>query len=361
VFSRNHRADSINGILFVTLFALAAMQISQWPWLHQLGISPLIIGILLGILYANTLHHRLPQAWLPGISFTARKILRLAVMLYGFYITLQELITIGWAGFATAAMMMSTTLLLAYVIGVRLLGMDRQTAILTGAGSAICGAAAIMAFEPVVNAKGHQTSAAVATVVLFGTTAMMLYPFLFQLGILDLTAHGWGIYIGATVHEVAQVVGAASDISREVCNDAVIVKMTRVMLLVPALLLVGWWWARSSISQPRASLERQADENVAALTIPWFALGFLATVLFNSMHWLPPAWVNIIQQTDQFLLTMAMTALGMETNLSKLRGVGIKPFILAALLFIWLLTAGYGTTSWMSSLGMSSFGMSSFA
>jgi len=336
VFSRNHRADSINGILFVTLFALAAMQISQWPWLHQLGISPLIVGILLGIMYANTLHHRLPQAWLPGISFTARKILRLAVILYGFYITLQELITIGWAGFATAAIMMTTTLLLAYVIGVRLLGMDRQTAMLTGAGSAICGAAAIMAFEPVVKAKGHQTSAAVATVVLFGTAAMIIYPFLFQLGVLDLNVHGWGIYIGATVHEVAQVVGAASDISRDVCNDAVIVKMTRVMLIVPALLLVGWWWARSSTDQ------HSGEER--AITIPWFALGFLATVLFNSTHWLPQAWVNMVQQADQFLLTMAMTALGMETNLGKLKGVGIKPFILATILFAWLLSAGYGIT-----------------
>ncbi len=336
MFSRNHRADSINGILFVTLFALAAMQISQWPWLHQLGISPLIVGILLGIMYANTLHHRLPQAWLPGISFTARKILRLAVILYGFYITLQELITIGWAGFATAAIMMTTTLLLAYVIGVRLLGMDRQTAMLTGAGSAICGAAAIMAFEPVVKAKGHQTSAAVATVVLFGTAAMIIYPFLFQLGVLDLNVHGWGIYIGATVHEVAQVVGAASDISRDVCNDAVIVKMTRVMLIVPALLLVGWWWARSSTDQ------HSGEER--AITIPWFALGFLATVLFNSTHWLPQAWVNMVQQADQFLLTMAMTALGMETNLGKLKGVGIKPFILATILFAWLLSAGYGIT-----------------
>ena len=339
MFSQNRRADSINGILFVTLFALAAIQISQWPWIHQLGISPLIVGILLGILYANTLHHRLPQAWLPGINFTARTILRLAVILYGFYITIQELITIGWAGFATAAIMMTSTLLLAYFIGVRLLGMDRQTAMLTGAGSAICGAAAIMAFEPVVKAKGHQTSAAVATVVLFGTTAMMLYPFLFQLGVLDLNIHGWGIYIGATVHEVAQVVGAASDISRSVCNDAVIVKMTRVMLIVPALLLVGWWWARSSADAHNGES--------SAVTIPWFALGFLATVLFNSMHWLPQSWVSMIQQADQFLLTMAMTALGMETNLGQLKGVGVKPFMLAALLFIWLLGGGFGIVMWI--------------
>jgi len=336
LFSPDKRADTINGILFVSLFALAAMQISQWSWLRQSGISPLIIGIFLGIVYANTLHHRLPQAWLPGISFSARKILRLAVILYGFYISIQEVLTIGWAGVGMAAIMMSSTLLLAYGLGVHLLGMDRQTALLTGAGSAICGVAAILAFEPVIKAKAHQTAAAVATVVLFGTVAMLLYPMLYHLGILKLSSSGWGIYIGATVHEVAQVVGAASDIGQTVCNDAVIVKMTRVMLIVPALLLVGWWWARQQVVT--------TGDGRTPLSIPWFALGFLGVVLFNSLHLLPPSRVEMLQQIDQFLLTMAMTALGMETSLKKLKGVGMKPFVLGALLFIWLLGGGYAVT-----------------
>ncbi len=337
MFSRENRADTSNGILFVALFALAAMQISRWPWVQQLGISPLIVGILLGIFYANTLHRRLPRAWLPGISFTARKILRLAVILYGFYITIQEVAAIGWVGFGTAAIMMSSTLLLAYGLGVRLLGMDRQTALLTGAGSAICGAAAVLAFEPVLEAKGHQTAAAVATVVLFGTSAMVIYPFLFHLGIFDLNTHGWGIYIGATVHEVAQVVGAASGISQSVTNDAVIVKMTRVMLIVPALLLVGWLWTRHG--------EKKDGNKATSLAIPWFALGFLGMVLFNSLHLIPASWVTVLQRIDQFLLTMAMTALGMGTSLKKLKVVGMKPFVLAASLFVWLLFGGYEVTS----------------
>ncbi len=333
MFCKEKRADTSNGILFVTLFALAATQISQWQWVHQWGISPLIIGIVLGIFYANTLHHRMPEAWLPGISFTARRILRLAVILYGFYITLQEVAMIGWVGFAAASIVVSSTLLIAYVVGVRVLGMDKQTTMLTGAGSAICGAAAILAFEPVMEAKGHQTASAVATVVVFGTLAMLIYPFVYQLGILNLDAHGWGIYIGATVHEVAQVVGAASDISQTVCNDAVIVKMTRVMLLVPALLFVGWWWAKYGSCESK--------DSKTTLTIPWFALGFLVVVGFNSLHVLPESWVVILQHIDQFLLTMAMTALGMETSLDKLKGVGIKPFILAMVLFIWLILGGY--------------------
>jgi len=336
VFSKKKRADTANGILFVTLFALAATQISQWQWVRQLGISPLIIGIVLGIFYANTLHHRMPEAWLPGISFTARRILRLAVILYGFYITLQEVVTIGWVGFATASIIVVSTLSIAYIVGVYLLGMDKQTTLLTGAGSAICGAAAILAFEPVIKAKGHQTTAAVATVVAFGTLAMVIYPLIYQRGILNLDVHGWGIYIGATVHEVAQVVGAASDIGQTVCNDAVIVKMTRVMLLVPALLFMGWWWVKYGESG-----NGEGEDNTASLTVPWFALGFLGVVGFNSLHLLPASWVMILQHIDQFLLTMAMTALGMETSLDKLKGVGIKPFILAMVLFVWLIVGGY--------------------
>ncbi len=341
MFSKKNRADSINGILFVTLFALAARTISQWPWLQQLAISPLIIGILIGMAYASTLHHKLPRAWLPGISFTARRILRLAIILYGFNVTVQELAIIGWHGLLAAGIMMTSTLLLAYLFGVYVLGMQRETAMLTGAGSAICGAAAIMAFEPVVKAKAHHTSAAVATVVLFGSLSMFLYPLLFQLHVVELSQHNWGIYIGATVHEVAQVAGAASNISRDVCNDAVIVKMTRVILIVPALLLIGWWWAGSKI--------KASSETVhAGSSIPWFAVGFLCMVLLNSAHWFPEAWVTSVQQGDQFLLTMAMTALGMETSLRKLQGIGSKPFILAALLFVWLTLGGYAIVRLLS-------------
>jgi len=338
VFTKEKRCDTANGILFVTLFALAATQLSHWSVIHQLGISPLIIGIVLGIFYANTLHHRMPEAWLPGISFTARKVLRLAVILYGFYITLQEMMTVGWIGFASASVIVISTLSIAYAVGVYLLGMDKQTTLLTGAGSAICGAAAILAFEPVIKAKGHQTTAAVATVVTFGTLAMVVYPLIYQWGILNLNAHGWGIYIGSTVHEVAQVVGTASDIGQTVCDDAVIVKMTRVMLLVPALLFMGWWWVKNGEFDG-------GEKKTASLTIPWFALGFLAVVGFNSLHLLPASWVEILQHIDQFLLTMAMTALGMETNLDKLKGVGIKPFILAAVLFVWLMVGGFTTVS----------------
>ncbi|WP_038248991.1 YeiH family protein [Ghiorsea bivora] len=321
------------GVMLVTILAALALQLSHIPWLQAMYVSPLMIGILLGILFGNTIHHHLPQPWLLGIHIVTRRVLRLAIILYGFHVSLQEVLAIGWVGFLAAASIVGSTLFIAYIVGIHIFHMDKQTVMLTGAGSAICGAAAILAFEPIVQGKGHQTAASVATVIVFGTSAMFLYPLLYHTHFFDMSSHAWGIYIGATVHEVAQVVGAASAIQPHVIHDAVIVKMTRVMLLVPALLITSWWWARQQANH--------AQHAKKTLTIPWFAFGFLGMVLLNSMQVVPPVWVSHIQTTDHFLLIMAMTALGLETQMKKLKQVGIKPFILGFILFIWLIMGGY--------------------
>lgn len=321
------------GMLLVTILAVLALQLSHIPWLQAMYISPLMIGILLGILFGNTIHHHLPQPWLLGIHVVARHVLRLAIILYGFHVSLQEVLSIGWVGFLAAISIVSSTLFIAYTVGVHILHMDKQTAMLTGAGSAICGAAAILAFEPIVQGKGHQTAASVATVIVFGTSAMFLYPLLFHTHFFDMSYHAWGIYIGSTVHEVAQVVGAASAIQSHVVHDAIIVKMTRVILLVPALLITSWWWTRQQ--------SEHTPNTKSTLTIPWFAFGFLGMVLLNSIQIIPPVWVSHIQTTDHFLLIMAMTALGLETQMRKLKQVGIKPFILGLILFIWLIMGGH--------------------
>ncbi len=336
---------TIEGVAFVTVVALAATFLAALPASRAWSLSPLVIGILLGMLHGNTLHARLTRTWHAGIHFASRRLLRLAIVLYGFHLTVQDVWSIGLAGILIDAVIVFGTLALAWLIGVRLLGMDRETALLTGAGSAICGAAAVLAFEPVVRAKGHQAVAAVATVVLFGTTAMLLYPALYHLGLPVLPARDWGLYVGATVHEVAQVVGAASAISPAACNDAVIVKMTRVILLTPALLLTGLFLARSSATHGDGT---GATHRV---TIPWFALGFLGMVLFNSLHLLPDATAIAIRQADGFLLTMAMSALGIETSLDKLKGVGMRPFLLAGALFAWLLVGGYAAISILAGTG----------
>ncbi len=335
MFHSATRGHTLNGLLLVALFATAAQQLASSAWLLPLGLSPLIIGIVLGTAYGNTLHQHIPQEWHAGIHFSARKILRLAIILYGFSITLQEIESIGLPGLLMAITVVATIIISGFLIGTRLLKMDPQTALLTSAGSGVCGAAAILAVEPVVKAKSHQTAVAVATVVVFGTLAMFLYPFLNSLNLFSLSDFGKGLYFGGTLHEVAQVVGASSVLSETAQEYAVIEKMTRVLMIVPVILVTGWFVVRQATpqnNQPKVPFVK---------TIPWFAVGFLGIAAFNSLQLLPVYWVETIHQIDTFLLTMAMVALGMETQLNKMKQVGSKAFVLAGILFMMLLFGGY--------------------
>jgi uncharacterized integral membrane protein (TIGR00698 family) len=226
------------------------------------------------------------------------------------------------------------TLTLGIFLGIRVFGLDKETAIMTATGAAICGAAAVVATEPVVKAEPHKTAIAVATVVLFGTLA-------YNLGwVPGMSPDTFGVYIGSTVHEVAHVAGAgaAAALIAETPSleqTAMIVKMTRVMLLAPALIVISWALARQSSAN---------SNEKTPIAIPWFAVGFVAVAGFNSMNWVGTETVAHIVTLDGFLLTMAMTALGLDTNASKFKGVGMAPIYLATALFVWLVLGGYGIT-----------------
>ncbi|KND57609.1 Anaerobic dimethyl sulfoxide reductase chain A [Candidatus Paraburkholderia schumanniana] len=177
---------------------------------------------------------------------------------------------------------------------------------------------------------------AVGSVVLFGTLSMFLYPLALNAGWLHLDTLGAGLFFGGTIHEVAQVVGAASNVSPEATHIATIVKMTRVMLLVPVLLVIGFW-----ISRARGEASAQGKGKIA---VPWFALGFLALVVVNSLHVLPDVATATINTLDTFALTMAMTALGMETRIVQIREAGPRTIATGAILYAWLIGGGLAIT-----------------
>jgi uncharacterized integral membrane protein (TIGR00698 family) len=329
VFSKENRGNTVNGILFVALFALAAMQIAGLSFIKKIGLSPLIVGIVIGIFYANTLRHKLPKEWVPGILFSTKNILRFAIILYGFRVTFQNIFAVGIPGIIVSVSIVFGTFIIGYLIGTKIFKLDRDTAILTSVGSSICGAAAVLATEPVINAKPYKSAVAVATVVIFGTISMFLYPLAYKAGLIPFTPKEMGIYIGGTIHEVAHVVGAGSAISPDVAKTAVIVKMIRVMMIAPFLIILGIW------------LSFTGGKANKTITIPWFAVFFILVAGFNSFHLLPSKIVGMINSFDTFLLTMAMTALGMETTVEKFKNVGMKPVYLAFILFIWLIFGGY--------------------
>lgn len=334
------RKSMLHGVLLIALFSCAAFYIADFEFVKKLSFSPLIVGIVLGMLYANSLRNNLPQTWVPGIRFCSKEILRLGIILYGFRLTFQSVAEVGLAAIAVDLIVVVLTIFLGIGLG-KLLKMDKDLSLLTATGSAICGAAAVLGAESVVKPQAYKTAVAVSTVVIFGTIAMFVYPALFNAGLLGLDDVQMGIYTGSTLHEVAHVVGAGNAMGDHISDVAIIVKMIRVILLAPVLLVMSFFVGGNGASETEVSGGASVSRQKKRITVPWFAFGFVAVIGFNSFDLLPASVVSFINSFDTFLLTMAMTALGAETSIDKFRQAGAKPFILALVLFAWLMGGGW--------------------
>ena len=333
------RASTLHGVLLIVLFSCSAFYIAEIPFVQQLSFSPLIVGIILGMLYANSLRNQLPETWVPGIKLCTKQILRTGIVLYGFRLTFQQVMEIGLPAVVIDAIVIFITLALGMIVG-RILKMDEKTALMTSTGSAICGAAAVLGAEPVVKCAPYKTAIAVSTVVIFGTISMFLYPIMYRTGIVDLDPQSMAIYTGSTLHEVAHVVGAGNAMDAtgalHLADQATITKMIRVMMLAPVLLIMSYIIAR-------VRHHRHTDvskDGKSKITIPWFAILFIVVAIFNSFHLLPQSVVDMLVTLDTFLLAMAMAALGLTTHVSALKKAGAKPLLMALVLFAWLIVGG---------------------
>ena len=270
------------GLLLAGLLTALAAALAGTPWATEHGISPLTLAIVLGMVAGNTVYPRLAGRCGPGVTFARQQLLRTGIVLYGLRLTLQDVGQIGLAGAAVDLLVLASTFGLALWLGTRVLGLDRCTVLLIGAGSSICGAAAVLATEPVVRARVDQVAVAVATVVVFGTLAMFIYPILYAVGPMQGWvpggAQGFGLYIGSTVHEVAQVVAAARAATPEAVDTAVVAKMVRVMMLAPFLLLLAVW-----LRDQDAKMGATSDTPSASIAWPLFPLAFIAMVATNSL------------------------------------------------------------------------------
>ncbi len=333
----------IAGIVLVLFIATIANFTVEIPFIQSLKLSPLIIGIILGMLVANTMGFLIPNSCSAGIGFCSKTLLRIGIALFGFRISLQDVMSVGISALLIDALVVTITLILGVFLG-RLLRMDSQTALLTSVGSSICGAAAVLGAEPVVKAEPYKTAVAVSTVVLFGTLAMFVYPACYRAGLFDLTAQQLSIYTGATLHEVAHVVGAGDAMNSatvDIQTNAVIVKMIRVIMLAPVLLVLSY-----ILSRKEAGNQEKASSARPRVSVPFFAVMFVVVICFNSLNLLPATLVEWLNFTSTALLTMAMTALGLNTTIAQMRKAGMKPFLLALILFGWLVFGGY----WMTKL-----------
>lgn len=331
------RPEWLPGLAISALIAGAATTLTRLPLLAEQAISPLIIAILLGIAAGNGLAR--PFANLPEAGFALARgpLLRLAIVIYGFRITLAEMQAVGLEAVAVSGFMVLSTLLLAYHIGRRWFGLDRDSALLIGVGSSICGAAAVLGAEGVLRSRSAAVGIAVATVVVFGTMAMFLYPMLLPLLdsalALEWNATARGIYVGSTIHEVAQVLVAGSGLGGgEVARAALVTKMMRVCMLAPVLIVLAILCRRDEAhGDPSAS---------AGIRIPWFAIAFLLLIVIHPYFGLSAATLDRIAAIDDWLLATAMVALGMSVRIQAIRAAGKRPLLLGALLFVYLVIGG---------------------
>jgi uncharacterized integral membrane protein (TIGR00698 family) len=286
--------------------------------------SPMILAIGMGIAVQNTTGT--PAAARSGVTFIMRSILRFAIILLGLQLTATQLLEVGAAGFAVIVATLVATFAFTTWLG-RAMGIERRLVELIAAGTSICGASAVIATNTVTRAPDEDVAYAVACVTIFGSIAMFAYPLL--AGTLRLDPHAFGLWAGASIHEIAQVVAATFQQSREAGEFGTIAKLSRVMMLAPVVITLG-------LLARRDAKTTGADARGASVPVPWFALGFVAMMILNSVIHVPQAVMGIIVPVTTFLLTMALAAMGLETNIRKLRAKGLRPLLLGAAAFLFI-------------------------
>lgn len=318
------RTGMIPGLALAATVAASAYALRQLP--GQASFSPMILAIVIGMAFHNLVGT--PAQAKAGVAFAMRRLLRFAIVLLGLQLTVSQVIEVGGRGVGIIVATLVATFAVTVWMG-RLLGVERRLAQLIAAGTSICGASAVIAANTVVEAPDEDVAYAVACVTVFGSAAMFLYPLL--PGLLRLDPHAFGLWSGASIHEIAQVVAAAFQDGQSAGESATVAKLTRVMLLAPMVIALGAMAtraARRSDAGPR--------ESTARPPMPWFVLGFVAMVGINSIVTIPPEAKTWIVALTTVLLSVALAAMGLETDISKLAARGFRPALLGALAFLFI-------------------------
>lgn len=295
-------------------------------------LSPLILAILLGVALRNVLG--LPDWAAPGMRFALQRLLRWGVVALGLQLTLGQVVEVGAGGLLTLVLALGATFGFTLWLG-RLLGVAPGLTRLIATGTSVCGATAVIAANAVVGAEDEDAAYAIATVTIFGTLAMLAFPLIGA----GMEPRAFGLWTGAAIHEVAQVVAAGTQAGPQALAFATIAKLTRVALLAPVVLILA------------RSLRRPGQARGARPPFPGFVLGFLAMVALASTGWLPPSVTgDLARPLAQGLLALGMAAMGLQTDLARLATRGLAPLALGGLASVFLaavalalvfLTAGF--------------------
>lgn len=314
------------GLLLSAGIAGTAMALNRLPGLS--AVSPMILSIVIGMAIGNTLG--VPAGARAGVVFAMRRLLRGAIVLLGLQLSAAQVMQVGAGGVAVIAATLGASFLFTLWLG-RRLGVERGLTELIAAGTAICGASAVVAANTVTRARDEDVAYAVACVTVFGSLAMVAYPLL--AGLLGLGPDAFGLWAGATIHEVAQVVAAAFQAGPQAGEFGTVAKLTRVMMLAPVVLLLGLAAARR---MPGAGREGGR----ASVPVPWFVLGFAALAALNSVVPIPAGVKETAGLATGFLLSTALAAMGLATDVGRLRAKGLRPLVLGFASAVFIAVTG---------------------
>ena len=309
------------------------MFLSDLSWIRDtLHLSALLMVILLGM--ASRSLAMVPEAALPGIRIAQRPLLRWGVAGLGFRLSVGELLKIG--GPALVVVTVSTLSALAFGWWVaRRLGVGEKLGLLLGVGGAICGASAVVAADSVVQGERKDSALALGVITLLGTLGIVLYPMLQRA--LDMREFVYGVWNGASLHEMAQVVAAGFGVSEEAARVATVVKLARITLLAPVILYLSW-----SLRHRR----RETGQAKVAV-LPWFLVLFVFFTAVNSTGFLPGRATGAFRKADLWLLCIGMAGVGLQTGFHDLREAGARPILAGAAQWAFLAVLSYLLARWL--------------
>jgi uncharacterized integral membrane protein (TIGR00698 family) len=326
-------ATLLPGLILAALLATLGFWIADLPWVRDtLHLSALLLVILLGMAWRSLAP--VPEFAAPGIRLAQRPLLRWAVAGLGFRLSLGELAAIGGPALIVVVVSTTAALWFGWWIAARL-GVPRKLGLLLGVGGAICGASAVVAADSVVQGERRDSALALGIITLLGTIGIVLYPVLARA--LGMNEFVYGVWDGATLHEMAQVVAAGFGVSDEAARVATVVKLARICLLAPVVLYLGWSLRRHHLAAGQAQVT----------PVPWFLVLFVAFAALNSAGWIPPRALDWIRRADLWLLCVGMAGVGLQTGFADLRAAGLKPIAAGAVQWIFLAVVAYALAAWL--------------
>ncbi len=325
------------GLAVVGALAALAFVLAEWS-----SFSPLVVGIALGAIVANIVG--VPGVLAPGVRFAARTLLRVGIVFLGLRLSLGDVAGLGADGLVVVAIVVTVTFFGTQWLA-RRLGVGGDLGLLVATGYSICGASAIAAVNGVVHADEEETAYAITLVTICGTLSIFVLPFIASR--IGLAGVEFGTWVGASVHDVGQVVATASTENAAAVEAATVVKLTRVVLLAPLVAMVSVSVRRRRPTNVSAAANAESVDRMPPL-LPLFVVGFLVAMLVRSSGVLSDEALDVASTIEKVLLTLALVGMGMGVRVGQMRRLGARPLVLGLLSWVLVAATAYVGTQVVS-------------